>query len=248
MRLNAYLDLSFIYSGIIISLCVPYYFKRILNYKMSILEIISLMVFYIILYFNVFLFKEEIYLNFLFLFIYFALIHPKNIIKSYLVYLIGYYSSLSYGVIMSSDIYMYHGLVFINKESGLFFIISAFINIVIIEILGSMIKKIKLLENYKMKVKLEIDDYIYDFDGYMDSGNTLIKYDKPVIFLSEQYLKKDDLKEMIVSGVGVKRCKYTEGNITINGTNKNVICAFVEDMSFKGCQCLLNINLLEEKK
>ena len=57
--------------------------------------------------------------------------------------------------------------------------------------------------------------------------------------------QKDDLKERIVSGVGLKRCKYTEGNITINGTNKNVICAFVRNISFKGCECLLNINLME---
>lgn len=149
---------------------------------------------------------------------------------------------------MSGSIYIYHGLVFIDKEIALFLVGSAFINIIMIELLGCMVKKIKLLANYKMKVKLKIDDCIYNFEGYMDSGNTLIKYDKPVIFLSEKHLKNDNLKEMIVSGVGIKKCKYTEGNITINGKNKNVICAFVDDISFKGCQCLLNINLLEEKK
>jgi hypothetical protein len=110
------------------------------------------------------------------------------------------------------------------------------------------INRVKSYDEEAKALKLKIDDCIYDFDGYMDSGNTLIKYDKPVIFLGEKYLRKDNLKEMIVNGVGKKMCKYTEGNITINGSNKSVICAFVDNVSFKGCQCLLNINLLEEKK
>ena len=119
---------------------------------------------------------------------------------------------------------------------------------VFIEWIMYTIKKIKLLANYRMEVKLSIGGLEYNFNGYMDSGNTLLKNNIPVIFLNNKYLKKDNLKEMIVSGVGIKKCKYTEGNITINGCNKDVICAFVDNMNFKGCQCLLNINLLEEEK
>ena len=88
----------------------------------------------------------------------------------------------------------------------------------------------------------------YQISGYMDSGNTLIKDNKPVIFLNEKYLKTLNFKEMMVSGMGYQKCKYIEGKVNINGTNKCVICAFVNEVSFKGCECLLNINLLEEKK
>lgn len=242
--MNAYLDLSYIYSLAFV-ITTPYYFKRILNYKMSVIEIISICFFTIILYFNAFLFGDYKHINLLFLLIYFLVVYQKRFVKFYMIYVFSYYSSLSYGLIISQNIYLYKWVILVSNPGSFFLFLTAFINIFVIEIVMLTIKKIKLLSNYKIKAEIEIGNETYSVIGYMDSGNTLIKEDKPVIFLSTKYLKIDNTKEMIVTGMGVKKCKYVEAKINILNIRKDIICAFVDGISFKGCACLLNIYLME---
>lgn len=242
--MDAYLDISYIFS-IINILTFPYFYKRILNIKISVLEVISFITFHLLLYFNAFIFSYYKYINLIFLLVYFLVVYKGDFIKYFFIYLLIYYSNISYSLMLSKDIYLYRGVVLVNNPSSLIYSITIVINAIFIEMIMITIRSIKLLHNYKMNVVIEMFDHCYHLSGYMDSGNTLIKHNLPVVFISDKYLKKDDLKEMIVNGIGVKKCLYIEGKIRIDDTRKDVIYAFVNNVNFKGCECLLNINLME---
>lgn len=245
MVVIAYIDLSYIYS-VIISLTYVYFSKRILGIKLNCIECISIIFLNIILYFNVFILPEFKFINIIFIFIYFFITYRGKTFKCFVLYLLVYYGAISYGLILDSNIYIHNFVVLLNSEISFFYVITGFINIVVIEIILFSIKSIKLLSNYKMNVEVEIDGEIYKVNAYMDSGNTLIKEDLPVIFLNDYYLEKKANEVMEISGVGVRKCKYKRAKVFINNNYINVICALVNDMNFKGCNCLLNIHLLKE--
>ena len=90
---------------------------------------------------------------------------------------------------------------------------------------------------------ITINDKIFSLLGYLDSGNTLIIEDKPVIFLKEEYFKDINYKEMIVQGIGYSKCKYFCTKVRLNNKETEVICASSKS-GFKGCDCLININLM----
>jgi len=244
--MDAYLDISFIFT-ITNILTLPYFYKKILSVKISAIELISLISFNLVLYFNAFLFSNYRYMNLIFLIVYFFVVYRANFIKYLFIYILIYYSNISYALMISKDIYLYRGVILINNPASFIWIITIVVNIIFIEIIMLTIRSIKLLHNYKMNVEIEIFNHIYYLSGYMDSGNTLIKGNLPVVFISDSYLKGDGFKEMIVKGVGTRKCKYIEGKIKIDNVSKDVIYAFVDDINFKGCECLLNINLMEEK-
>ena len=126
--MNTYLDLSYFYS-IIVVFTMPYYFKRLLNTNFSMLEVVTLSIFNIVLYFNCFIFKEYNYMNILFMFCYFAIVYFKKCIKYFFVYLFSYYSSVSYGIILSNNIYIYKGLVMLNEYKSFLLFWTIFVSI-----------------------------------------------------------------------------------------------------------------------
>lgn len=241
--MNAYLDLSYIFH-ILILFTLPYYHKRILNEKLNKLLLISLIVFSLVLYFNVFIFGNYKYINLVFLLVYFLLIYKDKFLKYYLLYLFVYYSNVATTMIFSNDIYLYKGLVFLNSENSFIYIIFILMNIIFIEIIFFSIKSIKLLRNYKSKVKIKVKDKFISCSAYMDSGNTVCIDGLPVVFLRECYFNRDD-KEIVISGIGKKVCKYFKSIIILNEKEKEVIVASGSNNGFKGCDCLLNIHLLE---
>ena len=244
-KMNAYLDLSFIFHSISL-LFLPYYYKRILNIKIRVLEMISIMLFGLILYFNVFLFKDMALINILFVFIFFLILYKKEFFKRFIVYLLVYYSNISLILIFTHDVYLYHCLVFLNTPRAFFYIFLDFLNIVLIEIIFLSIKSIKLLKNYRLKVGIEIEGKVKKLNAYVDSGNTLIVDNLPVIFIKDNYFIKDRYERMLVRGIGSRECRYFKSSIYYKGKKANVICASGGKRGFKGCDCLLNIHLLEE--
>ena len=244
--MNAYLDLSYI-CHVITLLNVPYYFKRIINVHFRKIEVILLGLVSIILYFNAFMYTQYPYLNYLYLLLYYVIIYKKNFLKYYVLFLFIYYGNLATCLLFTRNLYLYHGLIFVNQSQAFFNIFIQFINIIIVEIFTLSIHSIKLLKNYRINISIELNNEIKDLSGYIDSGNTLIYDGLPVIFIKEKYLKTEFSKEMIVEGIGKRNCKYFETNININGNKKRVICASGDDRGFKGCDCLLNITLLEDR-
>ena len=128
--MDAYLDLSYI-CHIITLLNIPYYFKKILNYKIRKGEFIVLLLLSILMYFNIFIFANYPYLNLLFLFVYFFIFHVKQVIKYYLAYIFIYYANISTCLIFTRDLYLYHSLIFVSNEKAVFYILFQFINILI---------------------------------------------------------------------------------------------------------------------
>lgn len=242
-EMNAYIDLSYLFSVLVIA-TFPYYFKKILNVKIKKIEIFCLMVFVAVLYFNIFIFAQYTFLNYLYLFIYFLLLYRNKAIKYYLVFLIVYYGNLASIMIFNDSIYLLKGMVFLNKPSDFLYIILELMNIVFIELIFLSIKSIKLFKNYRKEVEIKIDDIYIKVGGYIDSGNTLIINDLPVVFLQERFFKNKEYKEMIVKGIGVRKCKYFETQIKIDDKEKEVIVASGDSRGYKGCECLININLM----
>lgn len=68
-----------------------------------------------------------------------------------------------------------------------------------------------------------------------------------MIFLQENYFKNERYKEMIVRGIGSKNCRYFKTSIIIDNKIREVIVASGKKEGYKGCQCLINIHLMEEK-
>lgn len=244
--MNAYLDLSYIFH-VITLLNIPYYFKRITNVKIRKIELLSLMIFSIVLYYNVFIFNGYKHINLIFLLIYFLIVYRKNFIKCYLLYLFIYYSNIATVMIFSNQIYLLNGVVMINSPGSFFLIVLETMNIIIIEIIMFSIKSIKLLKNYKIDVKIDLDNKWINCNGYIDSGNTLMIDDLPVIFLKEKYFLNKEYEEMMVKGIGIKKCKYFKTNVILKDKVKEVICASGSNEGFKGCDCLINIHLFKEE-
>ena len=245
--MDAYVDLSYIFH-IVTLVNLPYYFKKILNVKMNKMELFTLFIFSIVLYFNVFLFFNYKYLNLVFLFGYFFIVYKKCFLKYLLLYLLVYYANISTVMLFSDHIYLLNGLVMLNNGLSFFWILSEILNILIIEIIMFSIKSIKLLKNYKINVEIAIDDEIIKCSGYIDSGNTLTIDTFPVIFLKEKYFTKKEYKQVLIKGIGTKNCKCFKTLIFINGQAKEVICASGSNEGFKGCDCLINIHLLKENE
>lgn len=245
-EMNAYIDLSYIFH-VLVLLTLPYYFKKILNVRMKKMELIGLIIFSIVLYFNVFLFDNYGYINLVFLLAYFLLVYHKKFLKYYLLYLFAYYSNIATCMIFTTNIYLLNGVVLLNTPTSFFYISLELVNIMLIEIILFSIRSIKLLRNYKIKIRIRFKDKFSDFIGYIDSGNTLIVDGLPVIFLKDSYFLKDDYKEMVVNGIGTRKCKYFKTSVIINDMEREVICASGNSKGFKGCDCLINIHLLEEK-
>ena len=242
--MDAYVDLSFIFHLSI--LCtLPYYYKKIFNHKFKVFETILFFILSITLYFNVFLFPSFKYVNVIFIFLFFLLTYKKHPIKYFFTYMFVYYGNVALILLANEYAYLYNLQIFINDIRGLLFIPMLLVNILVIEIIMFTIKSIELYRNYRMKVKVRIGDNYIEMKGYLDSGNTLLINNLPVIFINEEYFTKDD-KEMIVRGIGISRARYFKTSIEINKTKKDVICAS-SNKEFKGCECLLNIHLLEDK-
>lgn len=242
--MDAYVDLSYMFN-VLILFTLPYYYKRILNVKMKKIELFSLIVFSLVLYFNVFILEDYNHINLVFIFGYFLLIYQKKILKYLSLYLFTYYSNVAICMIFDTNVYLFKDVVFLNTPSSFFTICFELVNIIVIEIIMLSIKAIKMYKNYRMPIEVKLDNKFVSFSGYLDSGNTLLVEELPVIFLKEEYFKNDKYEEMIVKGVGRSKCKYFKTKVIIQNKEKEVICASSKS-GFKGCDCLININLMEE--
>lgn len=243
--MDAYIDLSFIFH-VIVLFTLPYYYKRILNIKIKKMELLSIVIFSFVLYFNVFIFSVYKYLNLLFLLIYFLILYKKQFIKYYLLFMFVYYSNIATTMIFSNDIYLLNCVVFLASVEAIFYVLFIFMNILFIEIITFSIKSIRLLKNYRSHIKIKLNNEFSDFVGYIDSGNTLLVEGLPVVFLKDIYFSEND-KEMIVHGIGARSCKYFKTIVIFQNKEKEVIVAS-SNSGFKGCECLINIHLLEEKR
>ena len=123
-------------------------------------------------------------------------------------------------------------------------------SIIILYILSFLLKKSFLIYHYKYNVYLKVNENIYKFKGYLDTGNTLLKDGKPIIFIKEKVLINEDLKDGInfkyhTLNNKMREEKGYEGEIIIKINYKKIYKKIIfsivsDDYYFNNCDCLLN--------
>ena len=200
----------------------------------------------LLLYFNVLLYPESsTYLNAFYYMFGFFVIYKGKFITPLLSFLFAYYSELGLMTIFTNNIYLYKGIIMLYRPIGFLYILIAPLLLIIVNLITRCIKSLIFLKKYRYKVKVTVNDTIYDIDAYFDSGNTLKYKDLPVIFLiNELKDKKLKYEKMLASGIGKQESEYLKGKIIFDDKEKDVYCAYVNKRSFNGCKCLLNVYLL----
>ena len=106
-------------------------------------------------------------------------------------------------------------------------------------------KKYELKKALKGCTYGDINDKKYVFNGYMDSGNTLMHDNTPVIFINKNMNFNFDEKIFVNTLTGNNVLKGKKCLISINGKSSYTyayLCSSNEN-DFNGCECLLNIYL-----
>ena len=145
------------------------------------------------------------------------------------------------------------GLVFIDNNIKLNFLVAVIFSPIILYIYSSQLKKLKLLYSNRKKVQVYLDDdKVIELNGYVDSGNTLVEpYGGKYVIIA--YNKKIDnyskfnnyilvpYKTLNHEGIIkciVPKCVYIDGI----GLKYNVVVGISKSkIKMDGIDCLLNI-------
>lgn len=191
------------------------------------------------------LFLIKIYLAFLMCIVCFGY---KNI----KYFLINFFSFYMVSIVLGGFLY-YLNLEFSYKHSGLIFYHKGFsINIIFLVIFTPIIlyiyiKQMKMFKNKVTnlyKVNIYIGRKILNLNGYLDTGNTLMFKNRPVIitnignnFKNKKYL----IPYTTVSGVNLLSCiKVRRVEVIGLGNFENIYLGFSKSMNLFGVDVLLN--------
>lgn len=169
-----------------------------------------------------------------------------------------------YLIILS--IIMGGGLYLINSEIGysnvgmIFFTNGHSVNIFILVLIAFLMvtfysKYIKIMKknvNNKYNVTIYYNNKEYKFEGYMDTGNNLLYFNRPVIIINKNTIFDEGINYVYipfktVSGDGVmKGVKLEKIFISGIGFVENIYLAIANDKFHVGdCGMILNVNLWE---
>ncbi len=249
--MNVYLDLSFFVNLITHALCLFYlylmyelknklykniliiFFLSIIVFTLPLFTINSIVIYliYDILILSVFLpKKKKFFLIFTYLSIYYILIALAQLINK--------------GIIVKGQILI------INKPLSTLSIFTLFIPIIFIYLFSYLLRKEILIMHYKCYAYLKINGHIYKLKGYLDSGNTLLSNGKPVVFIKENILKYEKLKNGEIIKYYTLNNSYREevgyeGEMIIKYNFKKIYKKIIfslvsDDYYFNNCDCLLN--------
>lgn len=150
--------------------------------------------------------------------------------------------------------YSHVGMLFFTNGKSLNFIILVFLSLLVMILYARYMKKIKR-ENAKVfKTTLFIDNKELVLSGFLDTGNELKYFNKPVIILNKN-IKIDICDKKIyyvpfttINGSGVMKCiKIDKIFIEDKGYFENVMLALSNDkFHLDGADIILNVNLWEE--
>lgn len=249
--MDIYLDLSFFANIVVHSLSLLYVyimfeFKNKIYKNILIIILLSI----IVLTLPFFIIDEIIIYLIYDLLILIALFPKKQKIYLILSYISIYYILIGLAQLFNSGIIVKTQMIVINKPISTLSVFILIIPIIILYILSFLLKKSFLIYHYKYNVYLKINGNIYKFKGYLDTGNTLLKDGKPIIFIKEKVLINEDLKDGInfkyhTLNNKMREEKGYEGEIIIKinyrKIYKKIIFSIVsDDYYFNNCDCLLN--------
>lgn len=243
--MNVYIDLSILnyFLNSIISLFL------IKNLSLKVIKFYYFIILSIINCFQILFIYQNIYICYSLYLILNLLIFIKLFKKECILYLILYllFSYISQFLIMIcfNGLIYYKGIFVINNSGQVLSLLSYPIILIIIFIISIFVDKLYRFRNYKEKVFLIINDKKYVFNGYMDSGNTLMYNNTPVIFINKKFIFDYDEEILVNTLTGNNFVKGKKCLISINGKisyNYAYLCTSNES-DFNGCECLLNIYL-----
>ena len=151
--------------------------------------------------------------------------------------------------------YSHVGMLFFTNGKGVNLFILIIIGSFLVLLYSKYMKKIKRCLKNSYKVIVKNKDKSISLNGFLDTGNELFYYNKPVLILNKDI--DIDLYDKViyyvpfttVKGTGVFKCiKVDEIVIEDKGIFKNVFVALSNDkFHLKGADIILNMNLWEDK-
>lgn len=247
--LNLFFDFTLLFS-------VNYILKRKTKLIRLILSSIvgSLSTFLLFISFNSFeLFIIKLIISILMILISFGYTDIKYFIKN--IYYLYFISILLGGFLYFIDISLYYkheGIIFINNNLSINFVLMLIISPIIIYL---YIKNKKEEINYKKyyDVQINIDNKKLILNGFLDTGNKLKSYSGYPIILIKKNLINFNNKKLIyipyntVNNKGILKCiKLNEIKINDKIINKNYLIGLIDDINIDGVNIILNTLLLEE--
>jgi len=151
--------------------------------------------------------------------------------------------------------YSHMGMLFFTNGKSLNLILLIFVGLLTILIYSKYIKKIKREEKTKYKTTLFIDNKKLNLTGFLDTGNELLYFGKPVLILNKNIKINIENKKIYyvpfttLNSNGLMKCiKLEKIFIENKGFFENVYIALSNDkFHLKQADIILNINLWEEE-
>ena len=147
--------------------------------------------------------------------------------------------------------YSHIGMIFFPNNKRINILVLLLLSIFIIGIYYLNIKKQKFSNSTTYKCILKYRGKEYNLIGYLDTGNTLTYYKKPVVILNKDIIK-DDFNLFIpfntIDKNGILRGFKANIQIEQLGTFKNIIVGISNDkFHLEGADIILNSKLWEAK-
>ena len=147
--------------------------------------------------------------------------------------------------------YSHIGLLFFPNNKKINIIVLLLLSILIVFIYYLFFKRQKFNTSVTYKCSFKYKGKKYNLIGYLDTGNTLTYYKKPVVILNKDIIQDSfnifiPFNSLDKSGIlkGFKTNLYIEGV----GTFKNILVGIANDkFHLEGSDIILNSKLWEEK-
>ena len=146
------------------------------------------------------------------------------------------------------------GIVFINNGFSINLIILVIFSPIIVYIYIKQVKRLKNNYNHYYKVKLYLNNRIYNLNAYLDTGNKLLDpyKNRPVVLVQKKVIRNIPNEVLYVpyktiDKNGVIKCiKADKLYIEEVGIRYNFLIGLVDyNFEFDGCNCILQEKILE---
>ena len=145
------------------------------------------------------------------------------------------------------------GIIFINKGISINIIVIMLLSPLFIYIYVKYVKKLKYNYSNYYNVKIFYQKKIYEYVGYMDTGNVLVDSltNKPVILIDKRKLLFNIKEFRIIPYMSINGTSFIKvfkvSKIVIDDNEyKNVLLGIMDNICLDGVDLILNRKLLEE--
>ena len=137
------------------------------------------------------------------------------------------------------------GLVFYFKGLSINYIFLLISSPIILYIYIKESKMFKRIHNNIYKVKLEVENKIYELNGFMDTGNNLVDpyFYKPIILINKKIKSKKNIIVPCSVALGNGSLNCVKGKLIYKNRSYDVYVGTCFKINIDGVDCLLNNKL-----